>query len=217
MNTFSSLASVPPPPSSRIKKQGTKLRTFDPERSPKSYIDLEAQAASDDEFSDIDGFEDRGFIDDSPVNSPGPSSPTPTSPSSTPLLAPTRNKGLDTLLARIEDHLAQKPLPEEQEDESVLGRKGLWLREGDRSLWRVKCTLISKHKVLHEELSSTFYNPRDVGYVYLEAQFSKSGPLSLREVLRGLFDIKMSTLALVPESELKSCLHIHRRAGVMPL
>ncbi|KAE9387231.1 hypothetical protein BT96DRAFT_948519 [Gymnopus androsaceus JB14] len=223
VNTFSSLASVPPPPSSRIKKQGMKLRTFEPECSPKSYIDLEAQVASDDDFSDIDGFEDRGFIDDSAVNSPGPSSPTPTSPSSTPLLATTRNKGLDTLLARIEDHLAQKPLPEEQEDESVLGRKGLWLREGDRSLWRVKCTprqeyhvifeLISKHEVLHKELSSASYNPRDVGYVYLEAQFSKSGPLSLREVLRGLFDIKMSTLALVLESELKSCLHIHDERG----
>ncbi|KAE9385140.1 hypothetical protein BT96DRAFT_1007328 [Gymnopus androsaceus JB14] len=182
-------------------------------------IDLEAQVASNDEFSDIDGFEDRGFIDDSPVNSPGPSSPTPTSPSSTPLLATTRNKGLNTLLARIEDHLTQKPLPEEEEDESVLGQKGLWLREGDRSLWRprqeyhVIFELISKHEVLHKELSSAFYNPRDVGYVYLEARFSKSGPQSLREVLRGLYNTKMSTLALVPESELKKCLHMQDERG----
>ncbi|KAE9382682.1 hypothetical protein BT96DRAFT_1010212 [Gymnopus androsaceus JB14] len=137
------------------------------------------------------------------------------------------NKGLDTLLAWIEDHLAQKPLPEEeQEDESVLGRKGLWLHEGDKSLWRVKCTprqdyhvifeLISKHEVLHEELSSAFYNPRDVSYVYPEARFSKSGPQSLREVLRGLYDTKMSTLALVPESELKKCLHMQDDRGFAP-
>lgn len=75
---------------------------------------------------------------------------------------------------------------------------------------------MSKHALLHDELLSAFSNPRDVSYVYLEARFSKSGPLLLREVLRELLNVKMSTLALVPESDLKSCLHIHDERGFSP-
>lgn len=63
-----------------------------------------------------------------------------------------------------------------------------------------------KHDVLLDELRAVFFNPRDVGYLYLEAQFSKQGSRSLREVLRAMSDIRMSTLAIVPESEIRKCL-----------
>jgi len=65
-----------------------------------------------------------------------------------------------------------------------------------------------KHSALKDELRSVFYNPRDVGFLYLEAQFSKTGPKSLREVLRAFSDIRMSSLALVPDADLRNCLHI---------
>jgi hypothetical protein len=68
--------------------------------------------------------------------------------------------------------------------------------------------LISKHDILSDELRTVFYNPRDVGYLYLEAQFSKTGIHSLREVLKGFQDIRISSLAIVPETDMMRCLEI---------
>lgn len=65
-----------------------------------------------------------------------------------------------------------------------------------------------KYQDLKSELRSVFYTPRDIGFLYLEARFSRAGPRSLREVLRAFSDIKMSSLALVPEADLGKCLHI---------
>ncbi|KAE9384924.1 hypothetical protein BT96DRAFT_1093799 [Gymnopus androsaceus JB14] len=194
VNTFSSLASIPPPPSSSTSTLRHKLPAM---------------------MNLVEGFEDSGFIDDSPR----PSSPILTSSFSIPPLSTTPNKGLDTLLTRIGDcYVTQQLLGEvdEEQEDGVLGQKGLWLREGDWPLWQVKCTLISKHKVLRDELQCRFYNPRDVSYVYFKAQFSKSGPQLLREVLRGLYNTKMSTLALIPESELNNCLHMQDDRGFAP-
>lgn len=65
-----------------------------------------------------------------------------------------------------------------------------------------------RHSTLSDELRSVFYNPRDIGYLYLEAKFTKTGISSLRTVLREFSDLKSSSLSIVPEAELKDCLAI---------
>ncbi|KAJ3750352.1 hypothetical protein DFH05DRAFT_1518502 [Lentinula detonsa] len=67
---------------------------------------------------------------------------------------------------------------------------------------------MSRHETLSDELQAAFHNPRDVGYLYLEAKFSKSGISSLKEVLCEFSDLKASSLTIVPETELKRCLTI---------
>lgn len=68
--------------------------------------------------------------------------------------------------------------------------------------------LMMKYHDLKSELRSVFYTPRDTGFLYLEAHFSQTGPRSLKEVLRAFSDIRMSSLALVPEADLGKCLHV---------
>lgn len=68
--------------------------------------------------------------------------------------------------------------------------------------------LMKRHKTLSGELRSAFYNPRDAKYVYLEAKFTKLGISSLYEVLREFSALKRSSLAPVPEPDLKKCLTI---------
>ncbi|KAF5351480.1 hypothetical protein D9757_012880 [Collybiopsis confluens] len=68
--------------------------------------------------------------------------------------------------------------------------------------------LMMRHKTLSGELRSAFYNPRDIGYIYLEANFTKSNVSSLREVLREYSDLRLSSLGIVPEVDLKRCLTI---------
>ncbi|KAJ3789213.1 hypothetical protein GGU10DRAFT_372413 [Lentinula aff. detonsa] len=67
---------------------------------------------------------------------------------------------------------------------------------------------MSRHETLSNELRAAFHNPRDIGYLYLEAKFSKSGISSLKEVLHEFSDLKASLLTIVPEMELKRCLTI---------
>ncbi|KAJ3834126.1 hypothetical protein F5878DRAFT_373198 [Lentinula raphanica] len=65
------------------------------------------------------------------------------------------------------------------------------------------------HESLSRELRAVFYNPRDIGYLYLEASFTRSGGISsLREVLREYSDLKLSSLTIVCETELSRCLTI---------
>jgi len=105
----------------------------------------------------------------------------------------------------------------------------------DWGLWRIKCKvyrvisskniqshlfsqpsqeyfllyeLMMKHRDLKSELRSVFHNPRDIGFLYLEARFSRTGPRSLREVLRAFSDTRMSSLGMVPEVDIGKCLHI---------
>lgn len=66
--------------------------------------------------------------------------------------------------------------------------------------------LMQRHETLSDELRSAFYNSRDVGFLYLEAKFTKSGISSLREVLREYSDLKLSSIAVVPEADLQKCL-----------
>lgn len=65
---------------------------------------------------------------------------------------------------------------------------------------------MQRHETLSDELRSVFYNSRDIGFLYLEAKFTKSGISSLREVLRGHSDLRMSSIAIVPEADLQRCL-----------
>ncbi|KAF5381857.1 hypothetical protein D9757_008344 [Collybiopsis confluens] len=194
------------------------------------FIDLEAQEGSDeDDFGDVqDESRFADFIDDAAQDPPKFSSGSPLSVS-TALKSPGemaqqgRFAGSDAVIKRLEDKYLNIPdataveevLPPDELDE--LGRRRwLWLREEDWVLWRVKCTpgqeyfvlyeLLSKSETLSDELRAVFFNPRDVGYLYLEARFSKSGITSLREVLRSFSAVRMSTLALVPETDLRRCL-----------
>lgn len=126
--------------------------------------------------------------------------------------------------------------PQANAKEEEIPLRQLRLKEKDWLLWRVKCTvrlfpptnqpvsthdsvqprkeyylmyeLITRHQTLSEELRSVFSNPRDIGYIYLEAHFTKSGISSLREILREYSDLKLSSLAVVPEADLKHCLTI---------
>lgn len=63
-----------------------------------------------------------------------------------------------------------------------------------------------RHNTLLDELRSAFYNPWNVDFIYLEAKFTKFGIASLYEVLREFSALKVSSLALVPDSNLKKCL-----------
>ncbi|KAJ3978662.1 hypothetical protein F5890DRAFT_1559904 [Lentinula detonsa] len=192
------------------------------------FIDLEAQVGSDDE--DLSDAEDGGrvasFIDDTLQDKPRTSSTlapglSTTSESPVDFSASTRPNRLGTLVGRIEDKYLNHPKEPVADDLQVdeLERRGwLWLRGQDWALWRVKCTpsqeyfilyeLMLKHETLSDELRAVFFNPRDVSYIYLEARFSKVGISSLREVLRGFSDIRMSTLVVVPEMDLQRCLTI---------
>ncbi|KAJ3779681.1 hypothetical protein GGU10DRAFT_337815, partial [Lentinula aff. detonsa] len=189
------------------------------------FIDLEAQVGSNDE--DLSDAEDGGrvasFIDDTLQDKPRSSSTSAPGFSEAPVnfSASTRPNRLGTLVGRIEDKYLNDPKEPVADDLQVdeLDRRGwLWLRGQDWALWRVKCTpsqeyfilyeLMLKHETLSDELRAVFFNPRDVGYIYLEAQFSKVGISSLREVLRGFSDIRMSTLVVVPERDLQRCLTI---------
>jgi hypothetical protein len=65
-----------------------------------------------------------------------------------------------------------------------------------------------RHQTLSDELRSAFYTPQDANSIYLEATFTKLGITSLREVLREFSALKVSSLAPVPESDLRKCLTI---------
>ncbi|KAJ3724209.1 hypothetical protein DFJ43DRAFT_1157906 [Lentinula guzmanii] len=86
----------------------------------------------------------------------------------------------------------------------------------DWRLWRVKCTpgeeysmlyqLMSKHVFLAKELRSAFFNPQNIGTIYLEAQFLPVG--SLYRTLQTLSSVKIRTLVCVPQIEAVACLSI---------
>ena len=67
---------------------------------------------------------------------------------------------------------------------------------------------MERHETLSNELRSAFYNPRDVNFIYLEAKFTKFGISSLYEALREFSALKVSSVAPVPESDLRRCLVI---------
>ncbi|KAF9062078.1 hypothetical protein BDP27DRAFT_1369122 [Rhodocollybia butyracea] len=103
----------------------------------------------------------------------------------------------------------------EGNNDELLPLRYLYLRPADWSLWRVKCTEyfvlyeLLRH-ALSEELRAAFFNPRDVGYLYLEAQFSKRGPHSLQQILRGFSDIRITPVA---ETDIWKCLMIPTTSG----
>ncbi|KAE9385479.1 hypothetical protein BT96DRAFT_1007004 [Gymnopus androsaceus JB14] len=88
----------------------------------------------------------------------------------------------------------------------------LVLHTEDWHPWCIKCKpsqeyfLVYKLMMMHCDLKDKLSG--DIGFLYLEAQFFKTGPRSLREVLRAFYDIRMSSLALVPEADLRNCLYI---------
>ncbi|KAJ3990847.1 hypothetical protein F5050DRAFT_1880790 [Lentinula boryana] len=180
------------------------------------FIDLEAQQDSSDEDSIKDEGEVRHgtepFMNDAPEN---------TSEATKIIALPERTDNIDLLVEHIEDQYIKRGAnhPVSQADEEDTPPSGqLWLKEMDWLLWRIKCTsgqeyfivyeLIMRHETLSDELRSAFYNPRDVGYIYLEAKFTKSGISSLREVLREYSDLRLHTLGIVPEVDLKRCLTV---------
>ncbi|KAJ3764807.1 hypothetical protein FB446DRAFT_795698 [Lentinula raphanica] len=65
-----------------------------------------------------------------------------------------------------------------------------------------------RHETLAQELRAVFYNPSDVGHIFLEAKFTQGGIGSLHKALREYSDIKLSSLAVVPEPELGRCLRV---------
>ncbi|KIK53086.1 hypothetical protein GYMLUDRAFT_63866 [Collybiopsis luxurians FD-317 M1] len=166
------------------------------------FIDLEAQDGSDKEFTDVEDKErvGHGFIDDNILPSCIASLT-----AGHPFTTSSHTTALDTVVGQIEDRYL-----------TATEARWLWRRGNDWNLWRVKCTprqeyfliyeLMMKQNSLVDELRLVFYNSRNVGYLYLEAQFLKSEINSLCEVLRGFPDIRMSTLSIVPESDMKSCL-----------
>ncbi|KAF5379282.1 hypothetical protein D9757_005319 [Collybiopsis confluens] len=122
---------------------------------------------------------------------------------------------LDALVERIEERYVKCSSTERSPiDESEDDLPGM--RKDDWPLWRLKCTprkeyfiiyeLMMRHATLSDELRAVFYNARDIGYVYLEAQFQKSAISSLREVLREYSDLKLTSLTIVSRDEIKPCL-----------
>ncbi|KAJ3709436.1 hypothetical protein C8R42DRAFT_730104 [Lentinula raphanica] len=176
-------------------------------------------------FTDVEGnggFEDQVDVEE-PYSSSEPAdsnlelSSIPSRPTHSQTLNSPRTTRLDALVGHIEntyihrDFITPTDVPEDLSNR-------VWLQGQDWPLWRVKCTprqeyflvyeLMMRHKSLSRKLQAAFYNPRDVGYLYLEASFTRSGISSLREVLREYSDLKLSTLAIVPEEELNRCLTI---------
>ncbi|KAF5340159.1 hypothetical protein D9757_014986 [Collybiopsis confluens] len=97
---------------------------------------------------------------------------------------------------------------------------GRCLKTDDWRLWRVKCQVgkeydvlyqvLSKHEFLSKELRSAFFNPRNPGTIYLEAQLCREDNVtSLYHTLRTLHSVRIRTLTLVPEEDTAACLHIH--------
>ncbi|KAJ3780852.1 hypothetical protein GGU10DRAFT_380149 [Lentinula aff. detonsa] len=187
---------------------------------PSQFIDLEAQVDSDEEFSeDEDERQDLiKFLDDSPINESSINKGAPSS-STLPLSSTlSRRAHIDDVVERIEDQYlnqqfnSQLTAVQDNNNNDPVCLQYLSLRTNDWRLWRVKCTpkeeyfvlseLLLKHDMLSDELRAAFYNPRDIGYLYLEAQFSKHGLRSLREIMRAFSDIRMSSLTIVPESEI---------------
>ncbi|KAF5340136.1 hypothetical protein D9757_015349 [Collybiopsis confluens] len=174
--------------------------------------------SSDEDCSGDEGEERQG--NETPI--------TASSSGSTMLYPEKKADQIDTLVELIEEqyvkrgahHTASQAIEEvgvgEEEDRLPLGF--LWLKGRDWLLWRVKCTpgqeylivyeLMMRHNTLSDELQSAFFNPRDVGYIYLEANFTKSSISSLQEVLREFSDLKLYSLGIVPEADLKRCLTI---------
>ncbi|KAJ3979244.1 hypothetical protein F5890DRAFT_1558988 [Lentinula detonsa] len=88
------------------------------------------------------------------------------------------------------------------------------------NIWKLKCTPGHDYDVLvylmslkTTELRSAFTNPYHEDLVYLEARFRKPSispvNLSLQDLLRVRSDVRMSTLAVVPQTEAWQCLRIH--------
>ncbi|KAF9062821.1 hypothetical protein BDP27DRAFT_1368531 [Rhodocollybia butyracea] len=138
------------------------------------------------------------FIDDAPET-------TLAEPTRT-IHLPGRVGGINHFLERIEDRYVKRGTTHPaSQAEDRLPLDLLFLETTDWLLWLVKCTagqeyfivyeLMMRHETLSSELRSAFYNPRDVGYINLEANFTKSGISSLREII-------------VPEVDLKRCLTI---------
>ncbi|KAJ3991268.1 hypothetical protein F5050DRAFT_1812734 [Lentinula boryana] len=87
------------------------------------------------------------------------------------------------------------------------------------NIWRLKFTPGHDYDVLvylmslkTTELHSAFTNPYHEGLVYLEARFRKPSilpmNLSLQDLLHVRSDVRMSTLAVVPQTEAWQCLRI---------
>ncbi|KAF5361343.1 hypothetical protein D9757_012333 [Collybiopsis confluens] len=190
------------------------------------FIDLEAQIDSSDE----DGTDDESEARQGNEKFINRAEDTLEASSSTSnACIPDKSERLDLLVEQIEARYVQHGADrrhihaddgdkegrnEEDRARAPLGQ--LLLRESDWLLWRVKCTpgkeyfiiyeLMMRHETLSNELRSAFFNPRDVGYIYLEANFTKSNISSLREVLREFSDLRLRSLGIVAEVDLKRCL-----------
>ncbi|KAE9390814.1 hypothetical protein BT96DRAFT_1001952 [Gymnopus androsaceus JB14] len=203
---------------------------------PNQFIDLEAQVDSDDELSyDSDGNSSSDFIDNAPYGGvrdplpPTPSTPSSSSlpPASSPAPPPESSRRLAQLVGQIQEKYVERSFLEmghvqepkvQPEAENPAYDRTLVLHTEDWRLWHIKCKplqeyflvyeLMMMHCDLKDELQSVFYSPRNIGFLYLEAQFFKTGLRSLREVLRAFCDIRTSSLALVPEADLRNCLYI---------
>ncbi|KAE9389830.1 hypothetical protein BT96DRAFT_1002876 [Gymnopus androsaceus JB14] len=160
---------------------------------------------------------------------PAPSAPSSSSlpPASSPAPPPESSRRLAQLVGQIQEKYVERSFlemghirePEVQpKAENPTYDRTLVLRTEDWRLWHIKCKpsqeyflvyeLMMMHRDLKDKFRSVFYNPHNIGFLYLEAQFFKTGPRLLREVLRAFCDIRMSSLALVPEADLRNCLYI---------
>ncbi|KAF9064251.1 hypothetical protein BDP27DRAFT_1367314 [Rhodocollybia butyracea] len=187
----------------------------------RQFIDLEAQLDSSDEDCSDDEGEVRQTNETS-INDYNDAREVP-SLSAINVRVPNRRSDLDHLAERIEEQYidhggVDRHSSQVQPHHDIVERAWLSRCETDWLLWRVKCTpgqeyfiifeLMMRHVTLSDELRSAFYNPRDIGYVYLEAKFTKSGISSLQEVLREFSDLRLFSLALVPEIDHERCLTI---------
>ncbi|KAJ3816524.1 hypothetical protein F5880DRAFT_1512586, partial [Lentinula raphanica] len=197
------------------------------ELTKEKFIDLEAQDSDEEYFTDVEG--NSGFEDQVDVEEPtsGPTDPNlelssiPGRPTHSPTLNSPCTTRLDALVGHIENTYIYRDFTTPTDVTEDTSNR-VWLQGQDWPLWRVKCTprqeyfLVYelmmrqiRHESLSRELRAVFYNPRDIGYLYLEASFTRTGGISsLREVLREYSDLKLSSLAIVSETELSRCLTI---------
>ncbi|KAF9063917.1 hypothetical protein BDP27DRAFT_1426387 [Rhodocollybia butyracea] len=186
------------------------------------FLDLEAQVDSDNKFGSEDEnehLEHEKFLDDSPFDEDISFSGEPL-PSSSFTNIESR---LDHVVEHIEDKYLKQSVVEGDDD--LLPLEVLVLEADAWPLWRVKCTprqeyfvlyeLLMKHDLLSDKLRTAFHNPRDIGYLYLEARFLKQGPQSLQHILRGFLDVRMSSLALVSQGDVGLVVnHYHNENSV---
>ncbi|KAE9389527.1 hypothetical protein BT96DRAFT_946809 [Gymnopus androsaceus JB14] len=141
---------------------------------------------------------------------------------------------LDSLLEQIKDcyiqrfasqapilnHSSQSPIlnhsSQAAEHDFLTPFRQLFLEKQDWKLWQVKYTprkeyfiihdLMQQHEMLLDELHSAFYNSWDVRFLYLGAKFTKLGISSLQEVLCKYFNLRWSSIAVIPKADLQRCL-----------